>query len=462
MKNPNFSLGIDLARMAKHKAVLAQTSDPFETCSKSSFSFEQNLEGLNALCDYVKKRTGEDTLENVAVNMEPTSGAYKVVGAFLKMKGASVYTTRCDIVASMRRVQSKFVKNDRMDARVISKIVYSLPEKLNALVFADSRIETLRILSTERQTVVETLTAEKLRLLARLEPVWRELIKGLSREQRFSLVIRKFFAKFSDPRKVIKYGEARFREWFIKNFHGNTSIKLFAKIWLCSERASELFDLFEQNKALNMNWEIFQFSIDHHFRVIGNLEKELKIIDKKIKEARKNIPECDLLQEIPGVGDVVSVTLAAVLMPTKRFSSIEKFSGYTGLIPRIKGSGNHEICGLNITKAGNRNLKRDLVLAADTAMYKDPQLARFAISMLIRGKHYNEVRVAVGRKTGERAFSLLKRVENGEKNVHYEYRDLTGARIAKREANGIAATLWQNYREAKNKSSRKSDGNMAV
>lgn len=462
MKNPKFSLGIDLARMARHKAVLAQSSDPLETCSKSSFSFEQNPEGLNALCDYVKERTGEDSLKNVCVNMEPTSGAYKVVGAFLRMKGANVYTTRCDIVASMRRVQSRFVKNDRMDARVIAKIPYSLPEKLNALVIPEKRIEALRILSTERQTVVEMLTAEKLRFLARVEPVWRELIKELSREQRFSLVIRKFFSKFSDPRNLIKYGESRFREWFIKNFHGNTSIKIFAKIWLCGKKAAELFDLFEQNKALNMDWEIFQFSIDHHFRAISNLEKELEIIEKKIAEVRKNVPECELVQEIPGVGDVVSVTLVSILMPTKRFSSIEKFDGYTGLIPRIKASGNHEICGLNITKAGNRRLKRDLVLAADTAMYKAPQLARFAISLLVRGKHYNEVRVAVGRKIGDRAFSLLKRAENGEKNVHYEYRDLAGARITKREANGIAATLWQNYREAQNKSSRKSDGNMAV
>jgi transposase len=142
--------------------------------------------------------------------------------------------------------------------------------------------------------------------------------------------------------------------------------------------------------------------------MIAFLEKQQEAVDKKIEEAREKVPECSLVDEIPGVGPVVSVNLAV-----SRFSNARKCAAYTGLICRKKSSGEKEILGLRITKAGNRRIKRDLALAADVAMHRDPQLAAFAIRLLKAGKHYNKVRVAVGRKIAVRAFSLLKRYENG-------------------------------------------------
>jgi len=114
----------------------------------------------------------------------------------------------------------------------------------------------------------------------------------------------------------------------------------------------------------------------------------------------------------------------------------------------------HDIEGLKITKTGNRRLKRDLALAADVAMHQDPQLAAFALRLLRAGKHYNKVRVAVGRKLAVRAYSLLKRYAAGQTDVSYRWRSPDGRPLAKRQAQELARSLWEAYEaQQKNKGS---------
>jgi len=127
---------------------------------------------------------------------------------------------------------------------------------------------------------------------------------------------------------------------------------------------------------------------------------------------------------------------------------VKKFSAYTGFVSRKSSSGQKDTKGLPITKAGNHILKRHLALAADVAMRQDPELAAFAIRLLSAGKHYNQVRVAVGRKVGVRAYSLLKRHANGQLAV-YQWRDLDGNTISQQEAKALAATLWAQYKQLK-------------
>jgi hypothetical protein len=59
--------------------------------------------------------------------------------------------------------------------------------------------------------------------------------------------------------------------------------------------------------------------------------------------------------------------------------------------------------------------------------------------------------VAVGRKLIVRAYSLLKRYEKGEIDVHYEFHDLEGNIITKKQASDLAHELWAKYRIEKKK-----------
>jgi len=241
---------------------------------------------------------------------------------------------------------------------------------------------------------------------------------------------------------VLRYGRERFHQWCRKAAHGNTSPGLFDVLWEGAVKAAQLWKQLESSGAMSVDWETFGALLAQDLRLIENLEMEIQFVDKHIKKARQEVPECDVLEQLPGVGKVIGVTVASILMPIDRFANTKKCGAYTGFTSRQKASAGREIDGLKITKSGNRRLKRDLALAADTAMKNDPELAAFAIRLLNAGKHYNKVRVAVGRKIAVRAYSLLKRFAGGETNAAYIWRDLQGNTITKHQAKVMANGLW--------------------
>lgn len=444
MKQFHTCVGIDLARRAKHKAVIVSEDDAGVSSDKRAFAFSHDLKGFGALRDYLMRRTGGESLKNLTVNMEPTSGAWEVLSAFLRSEGASVYFTRTDVVSALRKVHSKFAKTDRIDARTLASVPFSFPERLIEVVAVEGRIRKLRGLSSQRQRLVEDTTRWKNRFVAKIETVWMPLLADLDDSQRLCNLVRAFFKRFSDPRKVRRYGRERFEKWCAKSAHGNTSPKVFEILWQGALRCAELWD--NLDNAMALDWETLFDLIKQDLHMIETLEKQIGRIDEQIKKARKEVPECDLLEEMPGVGKVISVTLAAILMPIERFANAKKCGAYTGFTSRRKSTAGHEIEGLKITKTGNRRLKRDLALAADTAMKNDPQLTAFAIRLLKAGKHYNKVRVAVGRKIAVRAYSLLKRYRAGQTNVQYIWRDPDGRAITKQQAKRLAARLWTAYK----------------
>jgi len=448
MKTLNTCVGIDLARRSKHKAVIACPDASGQLMPQRAFSFSHDLDGFHAVYTRIIRQTGNTSLEGVTVNMEPTSGVWETVGAFFASRGAQVCFTRPDIVSQLRKVHSKFAKTDRIDARTLAGIPVSFPERLVPVVTIEPRIRALRDLAAQRLRLVEDQTRWKNRFTAKVETVWGSLLAQLEDEQRFSGLFRAFFAKYYNPRKVLRMGRKRFLTWCANNAHGNTSARLFELMWTSAEQATALWNELQAAGTLTMNWQCSGDLLQQDLRLIEHLEREIKDVEKRIKEARINVPECDLLEQLPGVAQVVSVTLAGILMPVERFANTKKCGAYTGFTGRKKASAGREIQGLRITKSGNRRLKRDLALAADTAMHLDPELADFAIRLLNLGKHYNKVRVAVGRKIAVRAYSLLKRYAANPDTI-FVWRDLQGKTISKQRAKALAKALWAKHKANK-------------
>jgi len=377
------------------------------------------------------------------VNLEPTSGVWETVAGFLRAQGAEVFFTRTDVVSALRKVHSKFAKTDRIDARTLAGIPRSFPERLVPVVEVEERIGTLHQLSAQRQRLVEDQTAWKNRLVAKLETAWGPLLRLLNNEQRFSQLACAFFKRFIRPAQIVAGGRERFLAWGKTHAHANTDPDTLETFWQGAVESAALWTLLDQHKAITVNWDVVHDLILQDLRMIAVFDKEIQETDALIRQARKNVPECNVVQGLPGVGKVISVTLTAMLSPVTRFANTKKCGAYTGFTSRKKSSAGREIEGLKITKTGNRRLKRDLALAGGIAMYEDPQLAAFAIRLLRAGKHYNKVRVAVGRKPAVRAYSLLKRYDSGQTTVAYVWRDLQGRRITKRQPKELARSLWQ-------------------
>ncbi len=85
--------------------------------------------------------------------------------------------------------------------------------------------------------------------------------------------------------------------------------------------------------------------VDRGLDALSALETTCRQLDQKIHEAWASSEEAQLLSTIPGVGEVISLALAAFLCPIERFSSAEKMSSYVGLVPTTHQSGESEYHG---------------------------------------------------------------------------------------------------------------------
>lgn len=73
--------------------------------------------------------------------------------------------------------------------------------------------------------------------------------------------------------------------------------------------------------------------VDRGLDALKDLETRCKQLDQKVHEAFVASKEAQLLESIPGIGELNAVTLVAELCPIDRFANIEKVSSYAGLVP---------------------------------------------------------------------------------------------------------------------------------
>jgi len=137
---------------------------------------------------------------------------------------------------------------------------------------------------------------------------------------------------------------------------------------------------------------------------IASLSATIAGLDRQIERlCVERYPITQLFREIGGVGPIVSLCLVLTLDDPKRFCSARDVGAYLGLVPRKKSSGTSDP-QMHITKAGDRNMRRLLVISANYILGHfgpDCDLRRFG--MRITGGGGDKIakkraRIAVARK----------------------------------------------------------------
>ncbi|MFO0579040.1 MAG: IS110 family transposase [Polyangia bacterium] len=110
--------------------------------------------------------------------------------------------------------------------------------------------------------------------------------------------------------------------------------------------------------------------------MLAPLNERIDKLDKELGERAKTDEQAARLQQIPGVGPIISLMFVAVLDGAGRFEGAHQVASYLGLVPREKSSGEKQLRG-HITKAGHRGMRVLLVQAAMGVMrLKKPQTQR--------------------------------------------------------------------------------------
>jgi len=127
-------------------------------------------------------------------------------------------------------------------------------------------------------------------------------------------------------------------------------------------RQPDVMELLER-RGVPKTW---RDSIEEHLSQIDELQRRIRPIDSELAPTARSDPSAQLLQTIPGVGPLISLTFASEIGDVSRFSSASKLVGYAGLAPRIIQSGERSATG-RLSKAGSRTLRWAAVEAANQA-----------------------------------------------------------------------------------------------
>ena len=84
---------------------------------------------------------------------------------------------------------------------------------------------------------------------------------------------------------------------------------------------------------------VWQRSIDEALAIVELLDQRIAPLERELAPIARASQDVQLLATIPGVGELLALTLAAEIGDVSRFPSPRKLVGYAGMAPGVKQSG---------------------------------------------------------------------------------------------------------------------------
>jgi transposase len=151
---------------------------------------------------------------------------------------------------------------------------------------------------------------------------------------------------------------------------------------------------------------VWQRSIHEALAVIELLDARITPLDQELAPIARADPDVALLVTIPGVGDLLALTIAAEIGDISRFPSARKLIGYAGMAPGVRQSGDRTTSGLPLSKAGSRTLRWAAVEAAQHG-WRESNPWQQLYSELSKRSGGNDAKSAVARKILTAAWHIL-------------------------------------------------------
>jgi len=145
---------------------------------------------------------------------------------------------------------------------------------------------------------------------------------------------------------------------------------------------------------------------------LDSLSEQIREFEKRLGELVEVTPEMQWLETLPGVGVILSATIALEIGEIGRFLSAERLASYAGTVPRVHASGDRVRYGRTRPDV-NRYLKWAFAEAANSAAVNYRRCPERHVSQLYarlraRKGHHKAVG-AVARHLAEAAFHVLSR-----------------------------------------------------
>jgi error-prone DNA polymerase len=144
-----------------------------------------------------------------------------------------------------------------------------------------------------------------------------------------------------------------------------------------------------------------------------SLSESIDTIETKIVAHARADETARRLATIPGIGPITASLIAATVTDISVFKSARQFAAWLGLVPRQHSTGGKTRLG-RITKTGNREIRRLLVLGATSMVYRADQWNSVVGSWtrgVLQRRPFRLVTVALANKMARIAWALMTREE---------------------------------------------------
>ncbi len=201
------------------------------------------------------------------------------------------------------------------------------------------------------------------------------------------------------------------------SMHGQTILKMKTLLTIRDQFVRIRTQLKNAYKSLLISSKIIDLKheVNQHRKEIKRFDTKIDSLEKKILELINHDP--DLKQSYTRISKVTGVgliTASAVLIYTNNFKSFEnprKFNCYCGLAPFEYSSGTSVRRQNKTSKYRNKDMKKLLFNAANTAIVHDQQIRTYFNRKTKEGKHKMSVINAVACKIVYRIFAVAAREE---------------------------------------------------
>ena len=154
---------------------------------------------------------------------------------------------------------------------------------------------------------------------------------------------------------------------------------------------------------------VWRHSVSECLTLIDFLDARIAPLDAELRPFAKADPRAVLLDTIPGVAELLALTIAVEVGEISRFAGPEKLVSYGRLAPRVHQSGDGRPRSGPLSKSGSRLLGWAAVEAAQQAWRESNPWHQLYLDVSRRSGNNNSAKAAVARKILIGAWQMLSR-----------------------------------------------------
>ena len=391
-----YGVGIDVSKGKSTVAILSIEGEVIE----EPFEINHDINGLNLLEEKLKDISKED----LKIIMEETGTYHLPVLGYLLDKGYFVVAENALKIKKYLDRGLRKAKTDKKDSYKLAEYACDNWYKLNKVREDDETYDNLRFLSRQYINNINVQIKQKnnfSNLCDLLFPGYYQMLD----ENNFILGLE-IFKKYYHPEIVTNKKQSQFVDEIDKLAkelgHKGAGITLANKIYLLAQKTI----------SPRPNNEFAQLSaISCADALILTIKTTITIITEMDKLARE-LPEYDVISEMPGCGKKLTSRVIAEIGDVRRFKNAGSIIAYAGLDAPPYQSGQFEATNRHISKRGNKYLRKagyEVMKSIKSSCRLDNDLKSYIIKKENEGKSKKVAKIAGLNKFLRMYYGIVKK-----------------------------------------------------